>query len=301
MKKIVYLDHNATTPVHPEVLKAMLPFYKDAYGNASSMYSKGREARAAIDKARLTIAKALGTEATDIIFTSCGTESDNFAIKGVCLANKEKGTHIITSKIEHLAVLNTCQFMEKMGFQVTYLNVDKYGLVDPEDLKKAITDKTILVTIMLANNEVGTIEPIKEIAKVTRAKGVIFHTDAVQAFGKIPVDVRDLDVDLLSLSAHKIYGPKGVGLLYIRKGTRIWPSLHGGHHERKLRAGTENVAGIVGFGKAAEIMQKDLVELGKGLTGLRDRLHNGLKDKIDRIYLNGHPTPETAKYAKSKF
>ena len=234
--KTIYMDHSATTPVDSQVLKAMLPFYKDQYGNASSVHIKGRQARQAVDEARQKIGDFLGTEPIDIIFTSGGTESDNFAIKGVCDALKDKKDHIITSKIEHPAVLNVCEFMAKQGFKVTFLDVDKYGLIDPGDVKKAITPKTAIISIMQANNEVGTIQPIAEIGKLAKKAGVYFHTDAVQSFGKIAVDVEDLNVDLLSVSGHKLYGPKGIGALYIRKGVKILPLQHGGHHERREAA-----------------------------------------------------------------
>lgn len=296
--KLIYLDHNATTPTPPEVLKAMEPFYKDNYGNASSLHQKGREARAAVEEARTIIGDFLNTEAVDIIYTSGGTESDNMAIKGAGFKNKDKGNHIITSSIEHLAVLETCTFMETQGFEVTYLAVDEYGMVNPHDVEEAITDRTILVSIMHANNEVGTIQPIAEISKVIRKfnerratgdeRRIYFHTDAVQSFGKIPVDVEELGVDLLSISAHKIYGPKGTGALYIRKGTQIIPNAHGGHHERNLRAGTENVPGIVGFAKAVELIKKNFKE-NERLKRLRDRLYKGLTGRIKGIKLNGHP------------
>ncbi|NQT90922.1 MAG: cysteine desulfurase NifS [Candidatus Omnitrophica bacterium] len=294
--KIIYMDHNATTPMHPEVLKAMEPFFTDKYGNASSLHSKGREAHAAVDEARTAIGNFLGTEAVDIIFTSGGTESDNMAIKGVGFKNMDRGNHIITSSIEHLAVLETCRFMQAHGFEVTYLPVDEYGIVKAEDVRKAITDKTTLVTIMHANNEVGTIQPIAEIgaiikkinAKRPKEQRVYFHTDAVQSFGKIPVDVEELGVDLLSASGHKIYGPKGVGLLYIRKGTQIAPGSLGGHHERSLRAGTENVPGIVGFAKAVELAKKNFKENDR-VKGLRDRLYQGLNERITDIKMNGGP------------
>ncbi|MFH0839051.1 MAG: cysteine desulfurase NifS [Candidatus Omnitrophota bacterium] len=290
MKKVIYLDHNATTPIHPEVLKAMMPFYKGDYGNASSLYEKGREARNAVDASREIMGDFLGTEPEDIIFTSGGTESDNFALKGVLYRNKDSGRdHIVTSKIEHSAVLSTCKYLEKKGFRVTYVDVDKYGVVDVNQIKDAITDKTSLVSIMHANNEVGTIQPIKEIARIAREKGAYVHTDAVQSFCKISTGVEELGVDLLSVSAHKIYGPKGVGALYIRKGVKIEPFLHGGHHERNLRAGTENVAGIVGFARAVEILKSGYPEKSKAVQLLRDRLHKGLRKNIDDIYLNGHP------------
>lgn len=290
MNKVIYLDNNATTHLHPEVLEAIAPYLKEKYGNASSIHFKGREAKKGLEGSRTILGDALGTESVDIIFTSGGTESDNFAIKGVAFANKDKGNHIITSSVEHLAVGATCKYLESHGFKVTYLPVDKYGVVDLNALKDAITPKTVLVSIMHANNEVGTIEPIKEIANIVKAKGIYFHTDAVQSFGKIPTDVEDLGVDLLSLSAHKINGPKGVGLLYIRKGVKIDPVNHGGHHERSLRAGTENVPGIVGFAKAAQIVKRHMKEEADRLRKLRDMLQKGLTDRLDGVHLNGHPT-----------
>ncbi len=297
MQKTIYFDHNATTPVNPIVFKAMEPFYKEEFGNASSLHGKGRPARHAVDNARHILASFLGASDEDILFTSGGTESDNIAIKGVCWANQDKGNHIITSLIEHSAVLSTCKFMEKNGYKVTYLPVDKFGMVSTEDLKKAITDKTVLISIMHANNETGTIQPIKELAKIAKEKKILFHTDAVQSFGKLDIDVDNIGVDLLSVSAHKIYGPKGVGALYLRKGVKIIPLSHGGHHERNLRAGTENVPGIVGFGKAVELASGDRKEKNRHLSALRDRLHNGLTKAIADVYLNGHPTerlPNTA-------
>lgn len=289
MRKI-YLDNNATTRMREEVLKAMLPYYKDIYGNASSVHEFGRVARRAIDDARLKVAGLLGaSSAEEIIFTSGGTESDNFAIKGVAHALKSKGNHIITSSVEHHAVLNTCKFLEKEGYKVTYLTVDKYGVIDLEELERSITDKTILITIMYANNEIGTIEPIEEIGKIAKERGIYFHTDAVQAVGKVPVEVKNLNVGLLSMSGHKIYGPKGIGALYIRKGTKVTAQIQGGHHEMGKRAGTENVAGIVGFGRAAELAKVELPEEAKRLKELRDYLYNGIISNIEDVTLNGHP------------
>ncbi len=289
MKK-VYLDNNATTKMREEVLDAMLPFYKDIYGNASSIHEFGRLARRAIDDAREKVAGLLGAASVEeIVFTSGGTESDNFAIKGAAHALKAKGDHIITSSIEHQAILNTCKFLEKEGYKVTYISVDKDGIVDLEELKRLIADKTILVSIMYANNEVGTIEPIEEAARIAKEKGVYFHTDAVQAVGKIPFDVKSLNIDLASMSGHKIYGPKGMGALYIKKLTKITPQMQGGHHEMGKRAGTENVAGIVGLGKAAELAKKELSDESKRLTGLRDYLYKGITSRIESIRLNGHP------------
>jgi len=286
----IYLDHAATTPTQPEVVKAMLPYFTNAFGNPSSIHSYGQEAKGAIEEARDKVAALIGAPSEEIVFTSGGTEADNFALKGVAFANEGKGNHIITTSIEHHAVIETCKFLERRGFRVTYLPVDAYGLVAPDDVRKAITDKTILISVMHASNEVGTIEPITEIGKIAGEASVYFHTDAVQTVGHIPVNVDDLGVDLLSLSAHKLYGPKGVGMLYIRKGTRLVPFMHGGDQERRRRAGTDNVPAIVGFGKAAELAQKDLSKEAERLTSLRDELIKGLLERIDHIHLNGHPT-----------
>lgn len=288
----VYLDHNATTPTSPEVLEEMLPFYRDRFGNASSVHEFGRTAKMAIEDAREIVSGFLGADdSNEIVFTSGGTESDNFAIKGIAHALKNKGKHIIISSVEHPAVLKPCKFLEEDdGFKVTYLPVDQYGTVNLNALKDALTDKTILVSVMLANNEVGTIQPVEEIAKIIKPKGIIFHTDAVQAVGKIPLDVKKLGVDLLSLSAHKIYGPKGVGALYIKKGTKITPYQHGGHHERNRRGGTENVPGIAGLGKAIELAGKNMTEESKKIKHLRDNLYIGIEKNIKQIKLNGHPT-----------
>ncbi|MFH0840144.1 MAG: cysteine desulfurase NifS [Candidatus Omnitrophota bacterium] len=289
--KRIYLDHNATTPVDPEVLKKMLPYFGEEYGNASSLHSFGRYAREAVENARLQVARLIGpVEPVDIVFTGGGTESDNFAVKGAAYALKDKGRHMITSKIEHHAVINACEFLSKNGYEVTYLDVDEYGLVDMEALKSAIRKDTILVSIMFANNEVGTIEPVKEIAKVAREKGILFHTDAVQALGKIDIDVESLGIDLLSVSAHKIYGPKGVGALYMNKKAKLTPLMHGGHHERNRRAGTENVPGIVGFGKACELAAGNMKAEMKRIEVLRDRLWQGIIKSIEDVKLNGHPT-----------
>jgi len=290
MKKRIYMDHNATTPLREEVLEAMLPYLRDEFGNASSLHAFGIRARRAVETAREQVAAALGAQPREIIFTGCGTEADNQAIKGVAFANRSKGDHIITSRVEHKAVLETCEYLEKQGFRVTYLPVDGYGLVSPDDVAQAITDRTILVSVMFANNEVGTIQPIAEIAQVCREQGVYFHTDAVQAVGKLPIDVRQLGIDLLSLSAHKFYGPKGVGALYVRKGVRIDPLLHGGHQEWGLRAATENVAGIVGLGRALELRLTEMEAEAQRLTALRERLYQGIVARIDHVYLNGHPT-----------
>ncbi|WP_321506701.1 cysteine desulfurase NifS [uncultured Methanoregula sp.] len=288
-KRIIYMDHSATTPARKEVVDAMIPYYTRYFGNPSSIYGIARESKKAIDTARAQVAKAIGAEADEIYFTSGGSESDNWAIKGVAFASRKKGSHIITTKIEHHAVIHTCEYLEKEGFTITYLPVDKYGLVDPAELEKAITDKTILVSIMYANNEIGTIEPIAELAAVAKRHRVYFHTDAVQAIGNVEIDVKAQGIDLLSLSAHKFYGPKGVGALYIRKGTKIDNLIHGGGQERKRRAGTENIAGIVGLGKAIEMATADIEGHNRKIRTLRDRLQKGILAKIPHAYLNGHP------------
>lgn len=284
----VYLDHAATTAVHPEVLQTMLPYLQDQFGNPSSIYSWGREAKAAIENARAQVAALINADPSEIIFTGSGTEADNFALSGVTDALDQRGAHIITSKIEHHAILHTAEALERKGYKVTYLPVNTEGLVNPEILKEAFTEGTVLVSIMFANNEIGTIEPIAELAQITKEHGALFHTDAVQAVGNLPIDVKQLDIDLLSLSGHKIYGPKGVGALYVRRGTRIKPLLHGGAQERKLRAGTENVPGIVGLGKAAELARLELAERQTHLTELREYLIDGVLSSIDHVRLNGH-------------
>jgi len=286
----IYLDHAATTPTHPEVVKAMLPYFTDAFGNPSSIYSYGQEAKGAIEEARKKVADLIGARDEEIVFTSGGTEADNQAIKGVAYANESRGNHIITSSIEHHAVLETCKFLEKRGFDVTYLPVDESGMVDPGDVQKAITNKTILISVMHANNEMGTIEPIAEIGRVARKAEIYFHTDAVQTVGHILVNVNELGVDLLSMSAHKLYGPKGVGALYVRKGSRLTPFMHGGEQERRQRASTENVPGIVGFGKAVELARQEMSQEAERITYLRDQLIKGLLERIDHVRLNGHHT-----------
>lgn len=285
----IYLDYAATTPIHPEVTKAMLPYFTEEFGNPSSIHAYGQEAKGAIEEARAKVADLIGARREEIVFTSGGTESDNFALKGVAYANESKGNHIITSAIEHHAVIETGKFLERRGFKVTYLPVDEYGLVDPDDVRKAITSKTILISVMHANNEVGTIEPIAEIGKIARETGIYFHTDAVQTAGHIPVDVNELGVDLLAMSAHKLYGPKGTGALYIRKGTKLVSFMHGGEQEKRRRASTENVPGIVGFGRAAELARQEMDEEAKRLASLRDKLIRGLLERIDHSRLNGHP------------
>ena len=286
----IYMDYAATTPTDKRVIEAMLPCFGEVYGNPSSLHAFGQEARAAVEGARERIALHVGAEPEEIVFTSGGTESDNFAIKGVAHANRNKGDQIITSAIEHPAVLQTCRFLEKEGFRITTLPVNGEGLVDPAAVADAITDKTILISIMHANNEIGTIQPIAEIGALARERGVCFHTDAVQSFGQLPFTVDELHVDLLSATAHKLYGPKGVGLLYIRKGTRIVPFMHGGEQERGRRSSTLNVPGIVGFGKAVELAGASLAGEAARLTAMRDRFIRGLFDRLDGIRLNGHPT-----------
>jgi len=287
---LVYLDHAATTPTRAEVLEAMLPYYQEKWGNPSSLHLSGQEARAGLDLARQHVAALLGALPEEIVFTSSGTEADNQALIGISLSQEKKGNHIVTTKIEHHAVLHTAQFLEKRGMQLTYLPVDSHGLVDPEDVRKAITDKTILVSVMHANNEIGTIEPIAEIGAVCRERGVLFHTDAVQTVGHIPVNVRELKVDLLSLSAHKFYGPKGVGALFVRKGVRVAPLIYGGGHERGRRSSTENVPGIVGLGEAARLAARDLEWEIAHSVELRDALLAGVLKNVPDSRLTGHPT-----------
>lgn len=293
-RKSIYMDHAATTSVHPKVLEAMLPYFTDIFGNPSTIYTVGQEARKAVDEARLAVAEVLGCKHTEIIFTSGGTESDNAALKGAAFALRKEGNHIITSAIEHHAVMHTCHALEDFGFKVTYLPVDRYGLVSVDGLEKAITDKTILVSIMLANNEIGTIEPIAELAKVIKAKAkqrkIVFHTDAVQGAGALDLDVNKLGVDMLSLSAHKFRGPKGVGILYIRKNTPFLPQQTGGAQESNRRAGTENVPGIVGTAVALRMASDNRESNSKYCQRLRDRLIEGIKSRISDVYLNGHPT-----------
>lgn len=286
----VYLDHSATTPVRSEVLEAMLPYFNERYGNASSIHGFGREAKVALEEARERVAEVLGAASSEIFFTSGGTEADNLAIKGVAFANRKKGKHIITSRIEHHAVLESCKFIEKEDFEVTYLPVDYQGLVNPEDLSKAIRDDTTLVSVMHANNEVGVIQPVEELCKITKQKGAYFHTDAVQSVGKIPIDVQKLNLDMLSASGHKIYGPKGIGAIYIRKGVRITPLSHGGHHERSRRAGTENLPAIVGFAKALELLSQEMDDQYKHLEKLSQALYQKLVETIPDVILHGDPT-----------
>lgn len=286
----IYLDNAATTAVSPAVLETMLPYFTECFGNPSSIHSTGRDAHRAVDAARKQVAAAIGATAPEIYFTAGGSESDNWAIKGTAFAKRKKGNHIITSAIEHHAVLHTCSWLEKQGFEVTYLPVDEFGMVNPADVEKAITDKTILISIMAANNEIGTLQPIAEIGKIAHDHGILFHTDAVQAIGAIPIDVNAMNIDMLSMSAHKFHGPKGIGVLYIRKGVRIDSFVQGGAQERGQRAGTENLAGIVGMGKAIELATQNLTENAARMTALRDKLIDGILERIPDVRLNGHRT-----------
>lgn len=285
--KNVYMDYSATTPVKKEVLDAMLPYFSEHFGNPSSLYSIAQESNEALEKARGQVASLIGAKANEVFFTAGGSEADNWALEGVADALKDKGNHIITTKIEHHAILHTAEYLEKHGIDVTYLDVDAEGRVNPEDVKNAITDKTVLISIMMVNNEVGTIEPIKEIAEIAHNHGILFHTDAVQALGNVPIDVDNMSIDLMSMSGHKIYGPKGVGALYIRKGTKISNFIHGGAQEMKKRAGTENLAGIVGFGKAAELAKENLESHINRVSELRDYFISEVTSKIPDTIVNG--------------
>ena len=298
---MIYMDHSATSPVDPEVFEAMKPYFIDSFGNASTLYSLGREAKNAMESAREEVASIIGAEPKEVIFTSGGTESDNIAILGTAYKLRKKGNHIITSDIEHPAVDETCKYLEKNGFNITYLPVYKDGIVKIKDLEDAITDKTILITIMHANNEIGTIQPISEIGRVARENKIYFHTDAVQTVGKIPVNVKELNVDMLSLSAHKLYGPKGIGALYLRQGVRIEPIMHGGGHEKGIRPGTENVPGIVGLGKACSIAKENLQRDAQKLISLRDMLIDGVLAENEDSYLNGHRTKRLPNNANFRF
>ncbi len=286
----IYMDNSATTKPDPEVVSAMLPYFNEYFGNASSLHSFGQEAAGALNRSRQQVADLLGAQPDEIIFTSGGTESDNLALKGIAYLKKNAGKHIITSVVEHPAILNTCKNLQDNGFKVTYLPVDDQGLIDPNDVEDAIIDDTILISIMHANNEIGTIQPIEDISRLAHEKGVLVHTDAVQSIGKIPVNVDDLGVDMLSLSAHKIHGPKGVGALYVRKGTRLESLIHGGGHERGKRSGTENIPGIVGLAKAAELAGQRLEKDAVHLANLRDAAITKILGSISESYLNGHPT-----------
>jgi len=289
MKKPIYLDYAATTPTDPRVLRAMLPYFTKKFGNTMSLHSFGQEAKQALEESREKAANLIGTKPEEIIFTGSATESNNLALKGIALANKEKGNHIIISSIEHPCIMESAEWLEKQGFGITRLPVDRYGFVSPEDVRKAIRKKTILVSIIHASNEIGTIQPIEKIGKICREKGVYFHTDAVQSFGKIPINVNKMNVDLLTASSHKMYGPKGVGMLFIRKGVKIEPILHGGGQESGLRSSTVNVPAIVGFAKACEIAEKEIKKEGERLSKLRDKLIKGVLQKIKGSHLNGHP------------
>lgn len=290
MEKIRYFDHAATTATKEEVLREMLPYFNIEYGNPSSAYSIGRKTRRAVEEARRKVAVAIGADSKEIYFTSCGSESDNLAIKGVAYANREKGNHIITTKIEHPAVLHTCQHLEREGFRVTYLNVNSEGLISLEELENAICNETILISVMFANNEIGTIQPIGEIGSIAKKHNIYFHTDAVQAVGNVRINVEELNIDLLSMSAHKFYGPKGMGALYVKTGVNFEKIQDGGHQERNMRAGTENVAGIVGLGKAIELAYKNFDEYNEKLTNLRDYYISQVEEKIPNVKLNGHRT-----------
>ncbi|MEF9953511.1 cysteine desulfurase NifS [Clostridium sp.] len=286
-KKIVYLDHSATTYVKKEVLDVMMPYFTENFGNPSSLYSISRSNKHAVDVAREQVATALKAKEAEIYFTAGGSEADNWAIKGVALANKSKGNHIITTKIEHPAILSTCKYLEKQGFEVTYLSVDGDGLIDLDELKNSIKDTTILISVMMANNEIGTIQPVAEIGRIAREKKVLFHTDAVQAIGHVDIDVEKMNIDLLSLAAHKFYGPKGIGALYVRKGVKIDSIIHGGGQEKKKRAGTENLPAIVGLGRAIELATTDMDKKNAAISAKRDRLLQGILDRIPYTKVNG--------------
>ncbi len=290
MEKKIYFDHAATTPLDEEVLEAMRPYFSEKFGNASSLHKFGREAKEALEKSREKVARVINAAPEEIYFTSGGTESDNLAIKGVAFKNRKEKNHLVTSKIEHHAVLHTCQHLEKNGFKVDYLPVDKEGVVRVSELEEKITPNTSLISVMHANNEIGTIQPLEEIGKIAHEKEIYFHTDAVQTIGKIPVDVNKLGVDLLTISAHKIYGPKGVGALYVRKGTKIETIAHGGGHEKGLRSGTENIPGVVGLGKAMELAEKGMEKGGsEKLEKMRDKIIKGVLGNTEKVRLNGHP------------
>lgn len=286
--KRVYLDYNSTTPLYPEVVEAMIPYLKEHFGNPANIHYFGRETHEAIENARVQVAELINASPEEIFFTSGGTEADNWAIKGIAYGYKDKG-HIISSPIEHHAVHNTCLYLQSLDYDITFVNVDSYGIVSPEDIKKAIKKNTILITIMHSNNEVGTIQPIREIAQIAQEAGICFHTDAVASCGKLKLDVRELGVDLLSLSAHKIHGPKGVGALYSKLGTKIEPILHGGHQEQGMRPGTQNLSGIVGFGKACAITKENMAKDVEKIKMLRDRLEQEIFKRIPEVHLNGHP------------
>jgi cysteine desulfurase len=296
------MDHGAGMPLDSKVFEAMKPYFRENYGNPSSSHSSGNVARNAMESAREKVARLVAAEKPqEVIFTSGGTESNNLAIKGAAYRNRKKGNHIITTAIEHISIINICKFLQKQGFEVTYVPVDKQGVVDIEKLEEAINDKTILISVMYANGEIGTIQPIREIGKLAQENKVIFHVDAVAAAGQVPINVKEENIDLLSLSSNDLYGPKGVGALYIKAGTKVQPIIQGGGQERGLRSGTENIPGIVGMGKAAEIAKKEMETEGKRLTALRDKLIKGVLDKIDYSFLNGHPTKRLPGNANLRF
>lgn len=298
----VYMDHAAGMSVDPRVFESMKPYFTENYGNPSSSHSFGANARNVLMESREKVARLIGAEKPEeVIFTSGGTDSNNLAIKGVAYRNKEKGNHIITTTIEHMSVLNICKYLQKQGFETTYMPVDKQGMVDPEKLKDEITDKTVLISVMYANSEIGTIQPIREIGKIARENQIYFHVDAVAAAGKVPINVKEENIDLLSISSNDMYGPKGMGALYIKSGVKIQPIIQGGGQERGLRSGTENIPGIVGMSKAAELAREEMVDEGRRLSKLRDKLINGVRDTIERSYLNGHPTKRLPNNANLRF
>jgi len=300
--KRVYMDYGAGTPIDPRVLEAVKPYFTDRFGNPSSVHSLGQEAKRAVEESRKSVADLVGAEMKEeVVFTSGATESNNLAIKGVAYRNKSRGSHIITTTIEHMSVINTFKYLQKEGFKTTYVPVDKYGVVDVEALKNSITDQTILISVMYANGEIGTVEPIKEIGEIAHERNVYFHVDAVAAAGQVPIDVTNKNIDLLSLSSNDLYGPKGVGALYIKTGTKIQPTIQGGGQERGLRSGTENVPAIVGMGKAAEIARKEMKPESVRFSSLRDRLIEGVLDKIPHSFLNGHPTKRLPNNANLRF
>ncbi|MBU0685983.1 MAG: cysteine desulfurase NifS [Candidatus Thermoplasmatota archaeon] len=297
----VYFDHSATTGVLPEVFDAMMPFFLDKFGNSSSIHSFGREAKTALEDSRKHVANLLNADPTEIIFTSGGTESDNLAVKGVAMYKGKMKGHIITTKVEHHAILESCEFLKRFGFEVTHIPVSSEGLVDPAEIERAIRNDTVLISVMMANNEIGTIQPIREIGRIAQSKSIPFHTDAVQAIGKLPIDVKADNIDLLSLSAHKFHGPKGVGALYVRKGTKVEPILQGGGQERGLRSSTVNVAGAVGLGKAAEMAKRDLEPTAEKMKRLRDKMLRAVPELIPKSYVNGHKTKRLVNNAHFRF
>ena len=306
-EKLIYMDHAATTPVRPEVLAAMLPYFSESFGNPSSIYTLAQEGRKAVDDSREVVARMLGARSSGVVFTSGGTEADNTAIKGAAVALRSTGNHVVTSCIEHHAVLHTCHQLEQLGFDVTYVPVDQYGVVAPDDVGRSITDRTTVVSVMLANNEIGTIQPIREISRVVRGEAerrgrtIVVHTDAVQAAGFLDVNVQDLDVDMLSLSSHKIHGPKGVGVLYVRRGTPFEPQQMGGGQERQRRSGTENVPGVVGMAEALRLVSEEREHLNTHCRLLRDKIIAGIQERVEGAHLNGHPTERLANNVNISF